>query len=120
MSDSLIKETNKLFSKHMYITNLLSCLVLSLSSRYLLVTKCEAVVSALDSQIKFELKAFTGLMLKPKQEFFAKSVSQIINEQRGSKKIFSTAYFHHTHCYEDYLHFCSFFFVVLRQVQEWL
>ncbi|KAF2543950.1 hypothetical protein F2Q68_00031672 [Brassica cretica] len=34
-------------------------------------------------EIKFELKAFTGLMLKPKQEFFAKSVSQIINEQRG-------------------------------------
>ncbi|XP_013625590.1 PREDICTED: replication protein A 70 kDa DNA-binding subunit B [Brassica oleracea var. oleracea] len=52
--------------------------------KYLLVTKCEAVASALDSEIKSELKASTGIVLKPKQEFVAKSASQIINEQRGN------------------------------------
>lgn len=51
--------------------------------RYMLITKCEAVASALDSEIKAEIKASTGITLKPKQEFVAKSASQIINEQRG-------------------------------------
>lgn len=50
----------------------------------MLVTKCEAVASALDSEIKSEIKASAGIMLKPKhQEFVAKSVSQIVSEQRG-------------------------------------
>uniref|UniRef100_A0A1J3HJW8 Replication protein A subunit n=2 Tax=Noccaea caerulescens TaxID=107243 RepID=A0A1J3HJW8_NOCCA len=44
--------------------------------KYVLVTKCEAVSPALDSEIKSELKS--------KQEFVAKSASQIINEQRGN------------------------------------
>ncbi|KAF3551527.1 hypothetical protein DY000_02000346 [Brassica cretica] len=52
--------------------------------KYLLVTKCEAVAPALDSEIKSELKASSGIVLKPKQEFVAKSASQIINEQRGN------------------------------------
>lgn len=70
-------------------------------------TKCEAVASALDSEINLESKseeeasepkkqkldhapvndaktnASTGITLKPKQEFLAKSASQIISEQRG-------------------------------------
>lgn len=49
----------------------------------MLVTKCEAVSPALDSEIKSEFKASTGITLKSKQEFVAKSASQIINEQRG-------------------------------------
>ncbi|CAA7026979.1 unnamed protein product [Microthlaspi erraticum] len=52
--------------------------------KYMLVTKCEAVAPALDSEIKSESKASTGITLKPKQEFVAKSASQIINEQRGN------------------------------------
>jgi replication factor A1 len=52
--------------------------------KYMLITKCEAVASALDSEIKAEIKASTGIMLKPKHEFVAKSASQIINEQRGN------------------------------------
>ncbi|CAH8270432.1 unnamed protein product [Arabidopsis lyrata] len=52
--------------------------------KYMLITKCEAVASALDSEIKAEIKASTGITLKPKQEFVAKSASQIINEQRGN------------------------------------
>ncbi|XP_010423144.1 PREDICTED: replication protein A 70 kDa DNA-binding subunit B [Camelina sativa] len=47
--------------------------------KYMLITKCEAVASALDSEIKS-----TGIVLKPKQEFVARSASQIINEQRGN------------------------------------
>ncbi|KAL0736329.1 hypothetical protein Bca4012_012539 [Brassica carinata] len=48
--------------------------------KYLLVTKCEAVASALDSEIESETKASTGTVFK----FVAKSASQIINEQRGN------------------------------------
>ncbi|XP_010452776.1 PREDICTED: replication protein A 70 kDa DNA-binding subunit B-like [Camelina sativa] len=47
--------------------------------KYMLITKCEAVASALESEIKS-----TGIVLKPKQEFVARSASQIINEQRGN------------------------------------
>uniref|UniRef100_A0A1J3D750 Replication protein A subunit n=1 Tax=Noccaea caerulescens TaxID=107243 RepID=A0A1J3D750_NOCCA len=78
------------------------------SKKYFLVTKCEAVASALDSEINLESKseeeasepkkqkldhspvndaktnASTGITLKPKQEFVAKSASQIISEQRGN------------------------------------
>ena len=67
-------------------------------------TKCESVASALDSEINLEGKSeeeggeakrqkldhspmsdvvSTGITLKPKQEFVAKSASQIITEQRG-------------------------------------
>lgn len=69
-------------------------------------TKCESVASALDSEIDLEGKkdeeeegeaakrqkldhsplsdvVSTGITLKPKQEFVAKSASQIITEQRG-------------------------------------
>ncbi|ESQ40742.1 hypothetical protein EUTSA_v10013014mg [Eutrema salsugineum] len=52
--------------------------------KYLLVTKCEAVAPPLDAEIKAEIKASTGIMLKSKQEFVAKSASQIINEQRAN------------------------------------
>ncbi|XP_010527273.2 PREDICTED: replication protein A 70 kDa DNA-binding subunit B [Tarenaya hassleriana] len=72
----------------------------SKSEKYLLVTKCEAVASALESEIKANIKtedtsvtlkpkqeadASNGMnLLKPKQKFVAKSASQIINEQRGN------------------------------------
>ena len=67
-------------------------------------TKCESVASALDSEVDLEGKSeeeggeakrqkldhspmsdvvSTGITLKPKQEFVAKSASQIITEQRG-------------------------------------
>lgn len=68
-------------------------------------TKCESVASALDSEIDLDGKKDeeggeaakrqkldhspvrdvkeTGIMLKPKKEFVAKSASQIISEQRG-------------------------------------
>lgn len=74
--------------------------------RYFLVTKCEEVSSALDSEINLEGKSeeeeeageakrqkldnssvsdvvSTGITLKPKQESVAKSASQIMTEQRG-------------------------------------
>nr|VDD39439.1 unnamed protein product [Brassica oleracea] len=75
------------------------------STKYFLVTKCESVASALDSEINLEGKiedeagaakrqkldhspmsdvVSTGITLKPKQEFVAKSASQIITEQRGN------------------------------------
>ncbi|KAL0890497.1 hypothetical protein Bca101_014480 [Brassica carinata] len=77
----------------------------SKSTKYFLVTKCEAVGSALDSEINLEGKSeeeageakrqkldhspvsdvvSTGITLKPKQEVVAKSASQIITEQRGN------------------------------------
>ncbi|KAL0746879.1 hypothetical protein Bca101_028881 [Brassica carinata] len=79
----------------------------SKSTKYFLVTKCESVASALDSEIDLEGKkdeleggeaakrqkldhspvsdvVSTGITLKPKQEFVAKSASQIITEQRGN------------------------------------
>lgn len=72
-------------------------------------TKCEPVAPALDSEINLESKSdkeeapelkkqklehsrvnddakidvSTGITLKPKQEFVAKSASQIMSEQRG-------------------------------------
>lgn len=70
-------------------------------------TKCEAVAPALDSEISLESKSeeeapelkkqkldhspandaridvSAGITLKPKQEFVAKSASQIVSEQRG-------------------------------------
>ncbi|CAH8312792.1 unnamed protein product [Eruca vesicaria subsp. sativa] len=48
--------------------------------KYLLVTKCEVVACALDSEIKDS----TGIVLKPKDKFVAKSASQRINEQSGN------------------------------------
>ncbi|CAA7030879.1 unnamed protein product [Microthlaspi erraticum] len=78
------------------------------STKYFLVTKCEAVASALDSEINLgsqreeeasepkkqkldhspvndaKTNVSTGITLKPKQEFVSKSASQIINEQRGN------------------------------------
>ncbi|CAH8389644.1 unnamed protein product [Eruca vesicaria subsp. sativa] len=78
----------------------------SKSTKYFLVTKCESVGSALDSEINSESKSeeeageakrqkldhsspvggvvSTGITLNPKQEFVAKSASQIISEQRGN------------------------------------
>ncbi|CAN6854365.1 unnamed protein product [Brassica oleracea] len=78
----------------------------SKSTKYFLVTKCETVASALDSEIDLEGKKDeeeggeakrqkldhspvndvkeTGITLKPKQEFVSKSASQIITEQRGN------------------------------------
>ncbi|KAJ4871999.1 Replication protein A 70 kDa DNA-binding subunit D [Raphanus sativus] len=78
----------------------------SKSTKYFLVTKCESVASALDSEIDLDGKKDeeggeaakrqkldhspvrdvkeTGIMLKPKKEFVAKSASQIISEQRGN------------------------------------
>ncbi|VVB17558.1 unnamed protein product [Arabis nemorensis] len=81
----------------------------SKSTKYFLVTKCEAVAPALDSEINLESKSdeeapelkkqklehspanddakidvSTGITLKPKQEFVAKSASQIMSEQRGN------------------------------------
>ncbi|ESQ31830.1 hypothetical protein EUTSA_v10003822mg [Eutrema salsugineum] len=80
----------------------------SKSTKYFLVNKCEAVAPALDSEIDLESKSeeeggefkrqklehspvndvktdvSTGITLKPKQEFVAKSASQIISEQRGN------------------------------------
>ncbi|CAH8305494.1 unnamed protein product [Eruca vesicaria subsp. sativa] len=79
----------------------------SKSTKYFLVTKCEAVASALESEIDLEGKkdeeeeggeakrqkidhspvsdvVSTGITLKPKQESVAKSASQIITEQRGN------------------------------------
>jgi len=80
----------------------------SKSTKYFLVTKCEAVGSVLDSEINLDSKSgeeearepkkqklehspvsplndvvSTGITLKPKQEFVAKSASQIMSEQRG-------------------------------------
>ncbi|XP_021761491.1 replication protein A 70 kDa DNA-binding subunit B-like [Chenopodium quinoa] len=74
--------------------------------KYLLVTKCESVSPALETEIKVEeeiedgsaakrqkqevdvkaedMKEAAGIMLKPKQEIVAKSAAQIINEQRGN------------------------------------
>ncbi|WZZ28059.1 hypothetical protein YC2023_011460 [Brassica napus] len=43
---------------------------------------------------KLLLIIFACIMLKPKQEFFAKSVSQIINEQRGSARMAMTRRVH--------------------------
>lgn len=75
--------------------------------RYFLVTKCETVASPLDSEINLEseseeeggvakkqkldhspvndikMDVSTGITLKPKQDFVAKSASQIMSEQRG-------------------------------------
>jgi replication factor A1 len=81
----------------------------SKSTKYFLVTKCEAVGSVLDSEINLDSKSgeeearepkkqklehspvsplndvvSTGITLKPKQEFVAKSASQIMSEQRGN------------------------------------
>ncbi|KFK27878.1 hypothetical protein AALP_AA8G440900 [Arabis alpina] len=76
----------------------------SKSTKYFLVTKCEAVAPALDSEINLESDeeapefkkqklehtpakldvVSTGITLKPKQEFVAKSASQIMSEERGN------------------------------------
>ncbi|KAJ6795411.1 replication protein A 70 kDa DNA-binding subunit B [Iris pallida] len=51
----------------------------------LIVTKCEVVSPALESEIKSEVKmekgTETGIILKPKQEIVAKSAAQIVHEQ---------------------------------------
>ncbi|GMI78170.1 ARABIDOPSIS THALIANA RPA70-KDA SUBUNIT B, RPA70-kDa subunit B, Replication Protein A 1B [Hibiscus trionum] len=67
------------------------------SEKYLIVTKCEVVSSALETEIKAEepdivLKkpklenesntGLAGIVLKPKQEMVSKSAAQIVNEQR--------------------------------------
>ena len=53
--------------------------------RYFLVTKCESVASPLDSEVNLEGGEAKRQKLdhSPKQEFVAKSASQIITEQRG-------------------------------------
>lgn len=53
------------------------------SFRALIVTKCEVVCHALETEIKSEVKEETGIVLKPKQEMVAKSAAQIVREQRG-------------------------------------
>ncbi|KAM0937492.1 putative replication factor A protein [Dioscorea sansibarensis] len=50
----------------------------------LIVTKCEVVCPALETEIKNEVKEETGIVLKPKQEVAAKSAAQIVREQRGN------------------------------------
>ncbi|KAH7653511.1 Nucleic acid-binding proteins protein [Dioscorea alata] len=50
----------------------------------LIVTKCEVVCPALETEIKSEVKEETGIVLKPKQEMVAKSAAQIVSEQRGN------------------------------------
>ncbi|XP_078430176.1 RPA70-kDa subunit B [Wolffia australiana] len=53
------------------------------TEKALIVTKCEVISSALDNEIKDEAKSDgLGIMLKPKQEFVAKSAAQIVSEQR--------------------------------------
>ncbi|KMS97799.1 hypothetical protein BVRB_5g123610 [Beta vulgaris subsp. vulgaris] len=74
--------------------------------KYLLVTKCESVSPALESEIKTEVKnedcgvvlkskqnvnveaevkkEESGIMFKPRQDVVAKSAAQIIHEQRGN------------------------------------
>ncbi|KAK8695003.1 hypothetical protein V6N13_072545 [Hibiscus sabdariffa] len=71
------------------------------SEKYLIVTKCEVVSSALETEIKtgepdivlkkpkleHEVKSeanidFAGIVLKPKQEMVSKSAAQIVHEQR--------------------------------------
>lgn len=73
--------------------------------RYLIVTKCEGVSPALESEYKAEVKAEvtcsrieskdegnikmeakrveSGIMLKPKEEIVTKSAHQIVHEQSG-------------------------------------
>ena len=47
-------------------------------------TKCDVVSSALEKEIKDEMKTDgMGIILKPKQEMVAKSAAQIVNEQRA-------------------------------------
>ncbi|KAG9445573.1 hypothetical protein H6P81_011701 [Aristolochia fimbriata] len=50
----------------------------------LIITKCEVVSPALESEIVSEIKKEPGIILKPKQEVVAKSAAQIVNEQRGN------------------------------------
>ncbi|KAL4281325.1 hypothetical protein GQ457_03G017910 [Hibiscus cannabinus] len=75
------------------------------SEKYLIVTKCEVVSSALETEIKAEIKTeepgivlkkpklehevkneaktdLNGIILKPKQEMVSKSAAQIVHEQR--------------------------------------
>ncbi|KAK8560004.1 hypothetical protein V6N13_061381 [Hibiscus sabdariffa] len=75
------------------------------SEKYLIVTKCELVSSALETEIKAEIKTeepgivlkkpklehevkneaktdVNGIILKPKQEMVSKSAAQIVHEQR--------------------------------------
>ncbi|KAE8681415.1 Replication protein A 70 kDa DNA-binding subunit B [Hibiscus syriacus] len=75
------------------------------SEKYLIVTKCEVVSSALETEIKAEIKTeepdivlkkpklehgikneaktdLAGIILKPKQEVVSKSAAQIVHEQR--------------------------------------
>ncbi|XP_059643708.1 replication protein A 70 kDa DNA-binding subunit B-like [Cornus florida] len=76
------------------------------NEKYLIVTKCEAVSPALESEIKTEVKneetdivlkpkqemdiksevkrEGTGIVLKPKQELVTKSAAQIVHEQNGN------------------------------------
>ncbi|KAJ0963496.1 hypothetical protein J5N97_028618 [Dioscorea zingiberensis] len=54
------------------------------TEKALIVTKCEVVCPALETEIKSEVKLETGIVLKPKQEMVAKSAAQIVHEQRGN------------------------------------
>ncbi|KAL7616788.1 hypothetical protein Lser_V15G00562 [Lactuca serriola] len=52
------------------------------NEKYLIVTKCEAVSTPLEAEVKIEPKIEgTGIVLKPKQEVVTKSAAQIVNEQ---------------------------------------
>nr|DAD35050.1 TPA_asm: hypothetical protein HUJ06_005690 [Nelumbo nucifera] len=55
------------------------------SEKYLIVTKCEVVSPALETEIRTEVKEEeTGIIFKPKQEVIAKSAAQIMHEQHGN------------------------------------
>ncbi|XP_068656397.1 replication protein A 70 kDa DNA-binding subunit B-like isoform X2 [Aristolochia californica] len=54
------------------------------SEKALIITKCEVVSSALESEIVSEVKMEPGIFLKPKQEVFSKSAAQIFHEQHGN------------------------------------
>nr|GMC55280.1 replication protein A 70 kDa DNA-binding subunit B [Ipomoea batatas] len=55
------------------------------NEKYLIVTKCDAVSSPLEAEYKTGVKAEeNGIVLKPKQEYVAKSAAQIVHEQNGN------------------------------------
>ncbi|XP_031119723.1 replication protein A 70 kDa DNA-binding subunit B [Ipomoea triloba] len=55
------------------------------NEKYLIVTKCDAVSSPLEAEYKTGVKTEeNGIVLKPKQEFVAKSAAQIVHEQNAN------------------------------------
>ncbi|XP_068654082.1 replication protein A 70 kDa DNA-binding subunit B [Aristolochia californica] len=54
------------------------------TEKALIITKCEVVSPALETEIVSEVKNESGIILKPKQEVFAKSAAQIVHEQHGN------------------------------------